>query len=78
MEASDGLVQTRWNPDSIGVGHPSTVREELLNPVDFVQNPVAGASAAAKITGTTASLKPDAKATALGTVEPGGATRWRF
>jgi len=41
---------------------------ELLNAVDFVQNPIAGASAAAKITGTTASLQPDAKATALGTV----------
>ena len=41
---------------------------ELLKPIDFIQNPIAGAVAAATITGSGASLNPDAKATATGTV----------
>lgn len=45
---------------------------ELLNPADFGSNPIAGASAAAKITGTTAALSPDAVASGTGTV--GGLT----
>lgn len=45
---------------------------ELLNAADFVRNPIAGAAAAATITGTTATLNPDAQATATGTV--GGLT----
>jgi flagellar hook protein FlgE len=41
---------------------------ELLNPIDFVQNPLAGAAAQAKITGSTAALLPDAKSIGAGTV----------
>jgi flagellar hook protein FlgE len=41
---------------------------ELLNPADFTKNPIAGASAAAKVTGTSAALSPDAQAAALGTL----------
>lgn len=41
---------------------------KLLNPIDFTQNPIAGASAQAKITGSTASLHADAKASGLGTI----------
>jgi flagellar hook protein FlgE len=41
---------------------------ELLNPAVFAANPLVGAPAAASITGTGATLKPDAKATGSGTV----------
>jgi flagellar hook protein FlgE len=40
----------------------------LLNPIGFTANPLVGAPAAAKITGTGATLLPDAKAKGTGTV----------
>src|SRR5436190_11236093 len=50
-------------------GHDTNIKgSELLNPVNFIANPVAGAPNAAKINGVGATLNPDAKATALGTV----------
>jgi flagellar hook protein FlgE len=42
------------------------VGSELLNPAHFISNPVTGAATAARITGTTATLSPDAKATGIG------------
>jgi flagellar hook protein FlgE len=42
-------------------------KSELLNPADFSANPVAGAPSPAKITGTTATLLPDAPAVVTGT-----------
>jgi len=41
---------------------------ELLKPVDFIANPVAGSPQPAQIIGTGATLTPDAKATGTGTV----------
>ena len=43
---------------------------ELLNPADFISNPIAGAATAAKIIGKTATLSPDAKASGTGTTGP--------
>jgi flagellar hook protein FlgE len=40
----------------------------LINPATFAANPLVGANQNATITGTTANLKPDAKATGTGTV----------
>jgi flagellar hook protein FlgE len=46
----------------------------LLNPIGFTANPLVGAPAAAKVTGTGATLLPDAKAVGTGSVIlPGGA-----
>ena len=41
---------------------------ELLNPINFISNPVTGAPASAKISGANAALNADAHATALGNV----------
>ena len=41
---------------------------ELLNPINFISNPVNGAPVSAHITGSNAALSPDAHATALGNV----------
>jgi len=41
---------------------------ELLNPLDFIANPLAGAPQPAKITGSGATLQPDARAKGTGTV----------
>lgn len=51
---------------------PSEPTSGLLNPADFEANPLAGAPLAASITGTGATLKPDAFATGTGGV--GGLT----
>ena len=55
-------------------GHDTNVAEsELLNPANFIANPLAGPPAAAKITGIGATLLPDAVAKVTGTtVLPGG------
>jgi flagellar hook protein FlgE len=45
---------------------------ELLNPVGFTANPLVGAPAAARITGTGASLAPDAEAVGTSTVTLSG------
>ncbi len=42
---------------------------ELLNPADFIANPIAGAAPNAKITGTGATLLPDAPAVVTGTTD---------
>ena len=42
---------------------------ELLNPADFIANPIAGALPNAKITGTGATILPDAPATLTGTTD---------
>jgi flagellar hook protein FlgE len=42
-------------------------KSELINPGDFIANPLAGAPAAAKITGSGATLLPDAVASLTGT-----------
>ena len=47
---------------------PSTPKSGMLNPNDFEANPLAGAPIAAQITGTGATLEPDAAATGTGTV----------
>jgi flagellar hook protein FlgE len=47
---------------------PTIVGSNLLNPVGFTANPLVGAPAAAKITGTGATLLPDAKAVGTGSV----------
>jgi flagellar hook protein FlgE len=53
----------------ITTNYDSTIAgSDLLNPVNFISNPVAGAPSAAKITGKGAVLNPDAHATATGTV----------
>src|SRR5882762_5794679 len=50
-------------------GHDVNIKgSELLSPVNFISNPIAGAPNAAKINGVGATLSPDAKATSLGTV----------
>jgi flagellar hook protein FlgE len=43
---------------------------ELLNPADFISNPIAGAPTAAKIIGKTANLSADAQASGTGTTGP--------
>jgi len=53
---------------------PTIPGSNLLNPVGFTANPLVGAPAAAKISGTGATLLPDAKAAGTGSVLlPGGA-----
>ncbi|NVO15124.1 MAG: flagellar hook-basal body complex protein [Rhodoplanes sp.] len=53
----------------------SVAGSELLNPVDFTANPLAISPQPAKITGSGATLKPDANATLTGTaVIPGSLT----
>ncbi len=47
---------------------PTIPGSELLNPVNFISNPIAGAPSTAKITGKNAVLNADAQATATGTV----------
>ena len=47
---------------------PSPPTSGLLNPADFEANPLAGAPLAAEITGTGATLEPDALAVGTGTV----------
>ncbi len=50
-------------------GHDSDIAgSELINPTNYQANPLAGAPGPAKIIGTGATLSPDAKATALGSV----------
>src|SRR5581483_923308 len=52
---------------------PNIPGSELLNPANFIANPVAGPPSAAKITGIGATLSPDAPATVTGTaVLPAG------
>jgi flagellar hook protein FlgE len=46
---------------------PSIPGSDLLNPVNFISNPIAGAPSTAKITGKNAVLNADAHATGLGT-----------
>src|SRR5215204_5052285 len=55
-------------------GHDTDIpRSELLNPANFIANPLAGPPSAAKITGIGAALLPDAAATVTGTaVLPAG------
>jgi flagellar hook protein FlgE len=48
------------------------VGSELLNPANYIANPVAGASPNAKITGTGATLSPDAPAVVTGTTDLSG------
>jgi len=53
----------------------STVaNSDLLNPADFISNPLNVNSQAASITGTGAALMPDAPATLTGTADTGGYT----
>jgi flagellar hook protein FlgE len=47
---------------------PTIPNSELLQSLNFISNPIAGAPSTAKITGTNAVMNPDAKATGLGTV----------
>jgi flagellar hook protein FlgE len=47
--------------------NPNVVGSNLLNPIGFVANPLVGAPAAAKITGTGATLSPDAEAVGTST-----------
>jgi len=47
---------------------PNSTASSLLNPVGFTANPLVGAPAAAKITGTGAAILPDAPAVGTGTV----------
>jgi len=47
---------------------PAIPGSDLLNPANFISNPIAGAPSTAKITGKNAVLNADAHATALGTV----------
>ncbi len=53
---------------STGNANPNVQGSELLNPVGFQANPLAGAPTAAMITGSGATLRPDAFATGTGTV----------
>jgi flagellar hook protein FlgE len=46
---------------------PSIPRSELLNPANFIANPLAGPPSPAKITGIGGALSPDAPATVAGT-----------
>jgi len=48
------------------------VGSELLNPANYIANPVAGAAPNAKITGTGATLSPDAPAVVTGTTDISG------
>jgi flagellar hook protein FlgE len=47
---------------------PATPKSGIINPNNFEANPLAGAPVAAQITGTGATIKPDAAATGTGTV----------
>ena len=47
---------------------PATPKSGIINPNNFEANPLAGAPVAAQITGTGATLKPDAAAIGTGTV----------
>jgi flagellar hook protein FlgE len=55
------------NPTT-AVSNTTVPGSNLLNPVGFTANPLVGAPAAAKITGTGATLLPDAKAVGTGSV----------
>jgi flagellar hook protein FlgE len=52
---------------------PNVPGSDLLNPIGFTANPLVGAPAAAKITGTGATITPDAEALGTGTVTLTGA-----
>jgi flagellar hook protein FlgE len=55
------------NPTT-AVSSPTVPGSNLLNPIGFTANPLVGAPAAAKITGTGATLLPDAAAVGTGSV----------
>jgi flagellar hook protein FlgE len=58
------LASNPKTPDT----NPNVVGSNLLNPIGFIANPLVGAPAAASITGTGATIAPDAEAAGTSTV----------